>query len=162
MSQSPPLNAQNSACVSMQVGHRKVSSVCKWVSNPLTNWGLFRRVHDFSHKNMWEMTGSIELGVCSLPGKPYRGIPVSIRLLEMQELCLMGEEILWGLHRSQRAHRPQGLNGLRQFGFWNGKFSFSSQSQRAGIRLPERSKMISQWGERRIHPEFVKQEVEAV
>lgn len=49
-------------------------------------------------------------------------------------LCLMGERSSGVCIEIQRAHKLQGLNGLRQFRFWCGKFRFSSQNQRTDIR----------------------------
>lgn len=123
----------------------------------LTNWGLFRRARDLSHEDVWEVTRGIELGLCSLFGRPYRGIPLLIQLLGLQALCLVRGTPSEGCRDIQTAHEPEGPSGLKQFGA--GKSVVSPQRTDRRLRGSwELQNHLSQQGERRDHLEFVKQE----
>lgn len=81
-----------------------------------------RRAQEGSHEDTCEVTGSIELGVCSLSGRPCRGIPVLAKL-GLQVLFLMRGRISGVCKEIQTADKPAWPSGLSWFVFCGGKFS---------------------------------------
>lgn len=107
MSQSPPLNVQKSSCVRVNSRHTQVSklrSVGQLFSGKLT--ARVRRAQEGSHEDICEVTESTEPGLCSLSGRPYRGIPGLAKLLGLQVLCFT-RETLWGLQRDPSSRQAR-------------------------------------------------------